>query len=145
MPEGEQIVGIVYDAEGAVGRLSLPKLYDLVFTDRRVVGISTAKTGSARLAGQLLGGVIGNVVAASISKGGAGKRRASYAGMPLDQIVSQDSANFVAPYAAIENPQVKGIFSKRLEMRVGGKKAVFRLPSEQVPQTQSLITRMSRR
>lgn len=143
--ESERIVGIVYDAEGAVGRLSLPKLYDLVFTDQRLVGISTAKTGTARLAGQMLGGVIGQAIAASVSKAGAGKKRASYAGMPLDQIVAQNNANFVAPYNAIENPQVKGLFSKRLEMKVSGKKAVFRLPKEQVLQTQALISKVPRK
>jgi hypothetical protein len=131
----------VYNAEGQVGRLALPKLYDLVFTDRRLVGIVTVKTGGARLAGQLLGGVIGNVVAASIAKGGAEKKRAAYAGMPLDQVVARNSANFAAPYNSIENPQIKGLLSKRLEMRVGGKKAVFRLPKDQVPETRALIGR----
>ena len=140
MDAGERIVGIVYNAEGAVGRLSLPKLYDLVFTDRRLVGIVTVKTGGARIAGQLLGGVIGQAIAASVAKGGADKGRASYTGMPLDQIVAQDAANFAAPYNAIENPRVKGLFSKRLEMRVGGKKAMFALPKDQVPQTNALIS-----
>ncbi len=139
--EGEQILGIVYNAEGAVGRMSLPKLYDLVFTDRRIVGISTVKTGGARIAGQLLGGVIGQAIAASVAKGGAGKRRASYTGMPLDQIVSRDNANFAAPYNTVENPQVKGLFSKRLVMRVGGKKAVFALEGDQVPMAEALVAR----
>ncbi len=141
MVEGEQIVGIVYNAEGKVGRLGLPKLYDLVFTDRRLVGIVTVKTGGARLAGQLLGGVIGQAVAASISKGGADKKRVAYAGMSLDQAVGQDSSNFAAQYNSIENPQIKGLFSKRLEMRVSGKKGIFRLPKDQVPNTQALIAR----
>jgi len=139
--EGESIVGIVSNAEGQVGRLGLPKLYDLVFTDRRLVGIVTVKTGKARIAGQLLGGVIGQAIAASVAKGGADKKRVAYAGMPLDQIVTRDSANFAAPYQTVENPRIKGMFSKRLEMRVGGKKAVFRLPKDQVPQTQALIGR----
>jgi hypothetical protein len=139
--EGESIVGIVSNAEGQVGRLGLPKLYDLVFTDRRLVGIVTVKTGKARIAGQLLGGVIGQAIAASVAKGGADKRRIAYAGMPLDQIVTQDSANFAVPYHAVENPRIKGMFSKRLEMRVSGKKAVFRLPKDQVLQTQALIGR----
>jgi len=84
--------------------MSLPKLYDLVFTDRRLVGIVTVKTGKARLAGQLLGGVVGNAIAGSIAKGGADQRRASYAGQSLDQIVTRDKANFAAAYTDIENP-----------------------------------------
>jgi hypothetical protein len=139
--EGERIVGIVYNAEGQVGRLALPKLYDLIFTDRRLVGVVTVKTGGARLAGQLLGGVIGQAVAASVAKGGADKKRAAYAGMPLDQVAAQNPANFAASYSSIESPKVKGMFSKRLEMRVGGKKAVFRLPKDQVPATQMLVGR----
>jgi hypothetical protein len=139
--EGERIVGIVYNTEGQVGRLALPKLYDLIFTDRRLVGIVTVKTGGARIAGQLLGGVIGQAIAASVAKGGADKKRMAYAGMPLDQVAAQNAANFAAPWNTIENPRVKGLFSKRLEMRVGGKKAVFRLPKDQVPATQDLIGR----
>jgi hypothetical protein len=139
--EGESIIGIVSNAEGQVGRLGMPKLYDLVFTDRRLVGIVTVKTGKARIVGQLLGGVIGQAVAASVAKGGADKKRMAYAGLPLDQIVAQDRANFAAPYNTIENPRIKGMFAKRLEMRVGGKKALFRLPKDQVLQTQTLIGR----
>lgn len=139
--EGETIVGIVYNAEGQVGRLAMPKLYDLIFTDRRLVGVVTVKTGGARLAGQLLGGVIGGAIAASVAKGGADKKRMAYAGMSLDQVASQNAANFAAPYGSIENSKVKGLFSKRLEMKVGGKKAVFRLPKEQVPVTQDLVRR----
>lgn len=140
--EGEQIVGVVYGAEGQIGRMALPKLYDLVFTDRRLVGIVTVKMGTARLAGQLLGGVIGQAIAASVAKGGADKKRMAYAGMPLDQVVAQDSANFAVPYDLIENPQIKGVFSKRLDMRVRGKRSVFRLPQDYVPQTEALINRL---
>jgi hypothetical protein len=137
--EGERIVGIVYNAEGQVGRIALPKLYDLIFTDRRLVGVVTVKTGGARLAGQLLGGVIGQAVAASVAKGGADKKRAAYAGMSLDQVAAQNPASFAASYNSIENPKVKGMFSKRLEMRVGGKKAFFRLPKDQVRAAQMLV------
>src|SRR5207247_10476682 len=90
--EGERIVGIVYNAEGQVGRIALPKLYDLIFTDRRLVGVVTVKTGGERLAGQLLGGVMGQGVAASVAKGGVGKKRAAYAGMPIAQCAAQRTA-----------------------------------------------------
>src|SRR2546425_3809368 len=92
--EGERIAGIVYNAEGAVGRLSLPKLYDLVFTDRRLVGIVTVKTGGARIAGQLLGGGIGQAVPASVAKGGADKRRGSRTGVPLEHVVPPGAPHF---------------------------------------------------
>src|SRR5207245_7226337 len=91
--EAERIVGIVYNAEGQVGRLALPKLYDLIFTDRRLVGVVTVKTGGARIAGQLLGGVIGQAVAASVARGGADEKRAAYAGIPRDQVAAHNPAH----------------------------------------------------
>jgi len=142
--EGERIVGVVYDAEGQVGRMALTKMYDLVFTDHRLVGIVTAKSGAAGLAGYALGGVIGGAIASSISKGGSSSKRASYAGMPLENLIVQDEANFGVPYSQIENPEIKGMLTKYLHMKVAGKKAVFKLAKEQVPQVESLIAMQTR-
>src|SRR5438046_9963659 len=91
--EGERIVGIVYNAEGPVGRIALPKLYDLIFTDRRLAGVVTVKPGGARMAGQLLAGVIGQAVAASVAKGGEDKTRAAYRGTQLEQVAAQNPAH----------------------------------------------------
>ncbi len=140
MAENERVLGVIYDAEGQVGRLALPKMYDLVFTNQRVVGAVTVKTGGARVLGQALGGVLGQMAAAAIAKSGSADRRLSkYAGVPLDNVVAQDDANFAAPYAEIENPKVSGLFSKTLQMKVNGKKAFFRLPKEQVPAARALV------
>ncbi len=137
--EGERVLGVVYDAEGQVGRMSLAKMYDFVFTDRRLVGVVTAKSGAAGLAGYALGGVIGGAIASSISKSGAGSKRMAYAGQPLENLIRADEANFGVPYNQIENPEVKGMLTKYLHMKVGGKKAVFKLAKEQVPQVEALI------
>ena len=139
--EGEQIVGIVYNAEGQVGRLALLKMYDLVFTDRRLVGVSTAKTGAAGVVGSALGGSIGNLVARSVAKGGVAEKRSRYVNVRLDDIVADDKANFAAPYAQIENTKIKGLFTKYLHMKVQGKKAVFKIPKEQVAAVHSLAAR----
>src|SRR2546428_4093978 len=96
--QGEQILGIVYNADGVVGRLSLLKTYDLIFTDRRLVGAVVAKTGAASVIGGSLGGAIGGAIARSVSRGGADKRRANYAGVPLDKHFALDKADFSAPY-----------------------------------------------
>jgi hypothetical protein len=137
--EGERIQGIVYGAEGRIGRLGLVKTYDLIFTDRRLVGAVVAKTGAARVIGGSLGGAIGGAIAAAVSKSGADNRRASYTGMPLDNIVASDKANFTTPYTSIENARVKGVITKYLHMHVAGKKALFKVPKQQLDAARSLI------
>src|SRR2546425_8921701 len=86
--QGEQILGIVNNADGVVGRLSLLKTYDLIFTDRRLVGAVVAKTGAASVIGGSLGGAIGGAIARSVGKGGANKRPADYAGVAPDKNVA---------------------------------------------------------
>src|SRR3989442_6559322 len=83
--QGEQILGIVYNADGVVGRLSLLKTYDLIFTDRRLVGAVVAKTGAASVIGGSLGGAIGGAIARNGFRGGAGKSPADHAGLPLGE------------------------------------------------------------
>src|SRR2546428_12801747 len=79
--QGEQILGIVYNADGVVGRLSLLKTYDLIFTDRRLVGAVVAKTGAASVIGGSLGGAIGGGLRPSPSEGGGEKGRARHPGL----------------------------------------------------------------
>src|SRR2546422_4164240 len=86
--QGEQILGIVYSVDGVVGRLSLLKTYDLIFTDRRLVGAVVAKTGAASVIGGSLGGAIGGGLAPSVGEGGAKKRPANYPGVAPDNNVA---------------------------------------------------------
>ncbi len=137
--QGEQILGIVYKVDGVVGRLSLLKTYDLIFTDRRLVGAVVAKTGAASIVGGVLGGAIGGAIARGISRSGADSRRAGYAGQQLDTIIASDKANFAAPYNSIENVKLKGLGRKVLHMKLEGKKAVFKLPKDQRDQAKSLL------
>ena len=95
--------------------------------------------------GQALGGVVGNVIARSIAKGGINENRARYANVRLDDIVNGDKANFAAPYSVVENPKIKGLFTKYLHMKVEGKKAVFKLPKEQVAHAQSLAMQAAKK
>src|SRR3989442_10235067 len=83
--QGEQILGIVYNADGVVGRLSLLKTYDLIFTDRRLVGAVVAKTGAASVIGGSLGGAIGGALAPSRVEGGGGKSPPNNPGMPFEK------------------------------------------------------------
>src|SRR3989442_6720221 len=81
--QGEQILGIVYNADGVVGRLSLLKTYDLIFTDRRLVGAVVAKTGAASVIGGSLGGALGGGHAPNGGEGGGDQRRPAQRCLPL--------------------------------------------------------------
>ncbi len=119
--------------------MSLLKTYDLIFTDRRLVGAVVAKTGAARFVGHAVGGAIGGAIAGKIAKGGADSRRASYAGLSLEDITASDKANFATPYSRVENVKVKGLVRKSLHMKVEGKKAVFKIPKQQLEQAKALV------
>src|SRR2546428_13729478 len=69
--EAERIVGIVYNAEGQVGRIGLPKVYELIFRDRRTSGLVTRSTVGAAIPRQMVAGKIGKGAAAPGAKGGA--------------------------------------------------------------------------
>ena len=135
--EGERILGAVYGATAVIGRLGFPRWYDLIFTDRRLVGVTVAKAGTAMLIGGALGGMVGSMIGRSIAKRGADSERAAYAGRPLDDVVASDSANFAIPYNRLENLQLKGLV---LRMTLEGKKAVFSVPRDQWERFYSLIT-----
>src|SRR5207249_12157195 len=60
----------------------------------------------------------------------------------IENIVAADNANFAAPFNKIKNPRIKGLFTKYLHMKVEGKKAVFKLPKQQVQQTRQLVSRL---
>src|SRR3989442_15615343 len=104
--QGEQILGIVYNADGVVGRLSLLKTYDLIFTDRRLVGAVVAKTGAASVIGGSLGGAIGGGIARSVARGGAGKGPANHGGFPFDNTVAAGKTNFSSPHHPLENVKI---------------------------------------
>src|SRR3989442_11640310 len=92
--QGEQILGIVYNADGVVGRLSLLKTYDLIFTDRRLVGAVVAKTGAASVIGGSLGGAIGGGLGGRRAWGGGGEAPANRARAPRVNLVSADETQF---------------------------------------------------
>ena len=135
--EGERILGVVYGAAAVIGRLGFPRWYDLIFTDRRLVGVVVAKAGTAMLLGGALGGMVGSAIGRSIAKHGADSQRAAYAGRPLDDVVASDSANFAVPYNRLENLQLKGLV---IRMKLGGKRAVFSVPRDQWERYYSLAT-----
>src|SRR5437867_13348867 len=90
--QGEAVVGIVYNAEGQVGRLSLPKMYDLIFTDRRIVGAVTAKPGAAGAARGGLGGPVRARARRWLSLGRLGARRGSRPGRGRDSRAAPGTA-----------------------------------------------------
>jgi hypothetical protein len=112
---GEQVRGVLPSA-----RLGLTD-YDLIVTDRRIVA---AKVGSSGLA-QVAGGLVGT----AISLSGQDARRAQYAGMDLNQVLSSNKKNFDVAFAAVERGEFSGGISMvtmpTLSLWAGGKKMKF--------------------
>jgi len=75
--------------------------YDLIVTDRRLVGAKIGTPGLAPAAGFVLGGVVGYSIGRGLSRGQAAQR-ARYAGLSIDQIIGSDRQNFHIPIAWIE-------------------------------------------
>src|SRR3989442_3079901 len=105
--QGEQILGIVYNADGVVGRLSLLKTYDLIFTDRRLVGAVVAKTGAASVIGGSLGGAIGGFIPWSEAEGRANKGRANYIIVPAGHHVPPHYENVPADHDPLTELQLQ--------------------------------------
>lgn len=78
--------------------------YDLIVTDRGLVG---AKIGSSGLA-QIAGGLVGTAV----SLGGQDSKRLQYAGMSVDQILATSKKNFQVPLQSIQ----KALFNAGVSM-----------------------------
>ncbi len=95
---GEQVQGILPSARWGLSD------YDLIVTDRRIVG---AKIGSSGVAG-----IAGGLVGTAISLQGQDAKRAQYAGMPVDQILASNNSNFQVPLANIQ----KGVFNAGISM-----------------------------
>src|SRR5207249_9184477 len=75
--------------------------YDLIVTDRRLVGAKIGTPGLAPAAGFVLGGVVGYSIGRGLSRGQAAQR-ARYADLSIDQIIGSDRQNFHIPIAWIE-------------------------------------------
>ncbi len=97
-PYGEQIQGILPSA-----RLGLSD-FDLIVTDRRLVGAKIGSSGTA----QILGGLVGT----ALSLQGQDGKRSKYAGMSVDQILASNNSNFEVPLSAIQ----KGVFNGGISM-----------------------------
>ena len=112
---GEQLRGVLPSA-----RLGLTD-YDLIVTDRRIVGAKVGTSGLAQAAGGLIGAVV--------SLGSQDSRRTAYAGMSVELILAVNKKNFEIPLASIErgefNPGISRITMPTLALWVHGKKMRF--------------------
>lgn len=94
----EQIQGILPSA-----RVGLSD-FDLIVTDRRLIGAKIGNSGVAGIAGGLIG--------TAISLSGQDGQRSKYTGMSVDQILGANNSNFEIPLASIE----KGVFNGGISM-----------------------------
>ena len=91
---GEQILGILPSA-----RVGLSD-FDLIVTDRRLIGAKIGSSGVAQLAGGLVG--------MAISLSGQNGARSKYTGMSVDQILATNNSNFQLPLSAIQRGKFNG-------------------------------------
>jgi hypothetical protein len=95
--------------------------FDLVFTDRRIVG---AYVGYAAAATSITGSLIG----AALTAGESG-RRAHYAGMSFDSVVASNKKNFWLPNELVTRGELSGGVSMvtipKLNLWTGRKKFAF--------------------
>lgn len=97
-PYAEQIRGILPSA-----RLGLTD-YDLIVTERRIVGAKIGSSGAAAIAGGLIG--------TAVSLSGQDSKRAAYGGMGVDQILASNKKNFQIPLQSVQ----KGLFNGGVSM-----------------------------
>lgn len=94
----EQIQGILPSA-----RVGLSD-FDLIVTDRRLIGAKIGNSGVAGIAGGLIG--------TAISLSGQDGQRSKYTGMSVDQILAANNSNFEIPLGSIQ----KGVFNGGISM-----------------------------
>ncbi|TLZ72306.1 MAG: hypothetical protein E6K14_07010 [Methanobacteriota archaeon] len=103
--------------------------YDLIVTDRRLVGAKIGTPGLAPAAGFVLGGVVGYSIGRGLSRGQAAQR-ARYAGLSIDQIIGSDRQNFHIPIAWIERGEftagINMVVTPRLTLWVPGQELTFK-------------------
>src|SRR2546426_3308760 len=103
--------------------------YDLLVTDRRIIGAFLGDSGAAQLAGFVLGGVVGYAIGAALTHRQEAQR-AKYFGLTVDQIVSSHKWNFQVALDLLGRAEFDGginmITTPRLALWVGGQKRTFK-------------------
>ena len=107
---------------------TMPRRYDVIFTDRRVVAVAIANLAGYYVAGGALGGVIGGLLAgAAASAAGSGKDVPSYDSSRLNHLL-ESKGSFEIPYRGWQGAWYYGLLGNLLKIRAGGHSYYFKVP-----------------
>ena len=129
----EQIVAVLHSLSGKTSRFGTALVYDLVFTDRRTVGVvyrgGSVATGWPSTASP-------HPQARAAAAWGLG-----YDVGALDAIVAGHPANFSLPYERIDRAKIGGVVKKSLSMKAGSETYFFEVPKNQLEEMKAVVAR----
>ncbi len=126
--DGEQILEAFYGLQGSSFGHTI--VYDLVFTDRRIVGV---------VFGYTEGGNTGGPIAGTLLIRESRKPRPGYRLQDLDAMVAKHPKSFSFPYPSVQEAAIKGILEKAIQIRSGRERYYIYIPKEQLPRVQSIL------
>jgi len=129
----EQIVAVLHNLSGKTSRLGTALVYDLVFTDRRTVGIVYG--GAPAAAGWPPNPSTYPQTTPSLAWAPGYDVRA------LDAIVAGNPANFSLPYERIDHAKIGGVMKKSLSMKAGSDTYIFEVPKERLDELKTVVAR----
>ena len=125
---------------GKINGLNMPglteKMYNLVFTDRRIIGEIVGGTAAAFL----IGGAIGAVITSSHYK----RKSEKMTETNPEEILSRDKRNFSIEYMNIDEIKLKKNNVKIIlnqKQKIVGKKPAFRFPKRRLDDVESIFMR----
>jgi len=117
----EKILGTVLGLQTLIGDFIVPREYDLIFTDKRLVFAKRA--GYTRKLGDT------NEVTAGQGETAPPK----YVANDLDRILDEKKANFALQYKVVTHAAVGGLFGKKLRIATYDLKLRMRVPKADLP------------
>lgn len=130
----ERIIEAFYGLQGS--QFGHTIVYDLVFTDRRIVGI---------VFGYTYGGNTGGPIAGTLLIRESRKPRPAYRPEDLDRMVAKHPKAFSFPYAAVQEAAIKGVLEKAIQIRSGREKYYIYLPKDQLARMEAILARITLR
>lgn len=106
-------------------------LYDLLITDRRVIGIVTET-----VEGGLAAAVVGE-----LDYRNAKKRHREWKPSDLDKAVAWNPKSFAFAYAEVEEARIKGVLEKAVQIRSGRRRFYLYVPKADVPRLEAILAR----
>lgn len=134
-PPTEEIVDVFPGIQGIAGSFGTPRLYDVVFTDRRLVGV---------MKGSMPGFLEGAIYFATIARK-ARKSEVQYDLRQLDAALTEQSKSFSIPYATVQKAKLSGFIGARtLAIRAPGRELYLYFPKDYLDQLTGLLDRYMR-